>query len=343
MELPGTDITPVYTPAGAAPTQITPAPIVGITSPVAGATPQTTVETDRYTGTIAWFNYYGGDPISGNFAYGTIHGAEITLTPKPGYTFEGLADEQLYGFTVNGGKPHSKGRTSSGVIFVSVWFPVTKAPTQIIPAPITGIASPVVGATPQTTFETDRYTGTIEWLESNNPLVHTGPFAAGAVYSAVIRLTAKEGYTFGELTKEQLYNFKVNGIVPQTSTGGEYYVSIQVWFPKTEATHITPAAIEGVDSPVTGAEPDMDIPATEQYTITNIQWLNDDRTLHTGPFATGKVYKAGISLMAQKGYSFEGLTEGDLKGFKVNGIEPDNVYNTDDTWVTLDVTFPATK
>ena len=53
--------------------------------PASGEAPKTTVETDQYTGTVAW-----NPAVSGNFAEGTAYTATIVLTKKPGYTFEGV-------------------------------------------------------------------------------------------------------------------------------------------------------------------------------------------------------------------------------------------------------------
>jgi hypothetical protein len=54
-------------------------------APVGGATPDTTLNEDQYTGTISW------DPmVSGTFGANTVYTATVTLTAKPGYTFTGV-------------------------------------------------------------------------------------------------------------------------------------------------------------------------------------------------------------------------------------------------------------
>ena len=53
--------------------------IPGVTVPVKGVTPVTSIETDQYTGEVSW------DPeITDKFAAETIYTATITLTPKAG-------------------------------------------------------------------------------------------------------------------------------------------------------------------------------------------------------------------------------------------------------------------
>ena len=64
--------------------------ISGVTAPVRGATPVTTItETEQFTGTVTW------DPAiaaGGKFAANTVYYAQINITPKTGWTLEGLAN-----------------------------------------------------------------------------------------------------------------------------------------------------------------------------------------------------------------------------------------------------------
>ena len=66
-------------------TVITIAAIEGVTVPVTGGTPVTTItETAQYTGTVTW----NGNPAT--FAASTVYTATITLSPKTGYTLQGV-------------------------------------------------------------------------------------------------------------------------------------------------------------------------------------------------------------------------------------------------------------
>jgi hypothetical protein len=59
--------------------------ITGITPPVAGETPVTAItETEQYTGRVAW------RPFGAEFDYGTVYSAIVYLTPKEGYTLDGV-------------------------------------------------------------------------------------------------------------------------------------------------------------------------------------------------------------------------------------------------------------
>ena len=72
--------------------------IEGVTPPVAGATPvQFITPNDEYTGEVFWSNIEG--PLVGNFETLTSYVAEIIITPKTGYTLDGLNENF---FTVEG-------------------------------------------------------------------------------------------------------------------------------------------------------------------------------------------------------------------------------------------------
>jgi hypothetical protein len=89
-----TDTTPVVRPVNIS-------AITGVVGPGADGSivPASTItSTARFTGTVSW-----NPPISssGVFAPGTLYTATITLTPKSGYTFEGVAADY---FTVEGAR-----------------------------------------------------------------------------------------------------------------------------------------------------------------------------------------------------------------------------------------------
>lgn len=63
------------------------AAISGVTAPAVGVTPVSAIaETDQYTGTVSW----SPTPDGGDFDYGTVYTATITLTAKDGYTLTGV-------------------------------------------------------------------------------------------------------------------------------------------------------------------------------------------------------------------------------------------------------------
>lgn len=66
--------------------------IEGVTPPIAGATPVTSItENEEFTGTVSWSTIDG--PLLGNFETSTIYAATIILTPKTGFTYGSLGDD----------------------------------------------------------------------------------------------------------------------------------------------------------------------------------------------------------------------------------------------------------
>ena len=64
--------------------------IGGVTRPVNNAVPDTTVdETIQYTATISWSSP-SGFRANGRYRSGAIYTATITITPKTGYTLQGI-------------------------------------------------------------------------------------------------------------------------------------------------------------------------------------------------------------------------------------------------------------
>lgn len=89
--------------------------IGGVTVPVVGETPVTTItEGKQFTGTVTW------SPEVSTFAASTVYTATITLTPKAGYKLDGVAANF---FTVADATSVSNG-ANSGV--VTAVFPATK-------------------------------------------------------------------------------------------------------------------------------------------------------------------------------------------------------------------------
>ena len=68
--------------------------ITQLTAPVKNEVPQTEIETDEYTATVAW-----SPGVTDKFVYNTVYTATITITPKTNYTVKGIAEN---GYTVSG-------------------------------------------------------------------------------------------------------------------------------------------------------------------------------------------------------------------------------------------------
>ncbi|MDR0221289.1 MAG: CAP domain-containing protein, partial [Lachnospiraceae bacterium] len=128
--------------------------ITGITAPVARVAPAApTIETEQYTGTVAWQPEIGE---GGTFAPGTVYTAVITLTAKQGYTFHGT--ESNY-FTVAGAESVTN-KADSNIVYAT--FPETE--TIPIDRRGLGLAAPVAGEAPATHIpENEQFSGTVSW------------------------------------------------------------------------------------------------------------------------------------------------------------------------------------
>lgn len=97
------------------PVKISVAAITGVTAPALGNAPATTIETAQYTGSVTW-----SPAVSGTFAADTSYTATITLTPKAGFTLQGVSANF---FTVAGTSIPATNSADSGV--VTAVFPAT--------------------------------------------------------------------------------------------------------------------------------------------------------------------------------------------------------------------------
>ncbi|OKQ00370.1 S-layer homology domain-containing protein [Paenibacillus sp. P46E] len=296
-------VTAVFPATAAVP--ITTAAIAGMTVPVAGAAPKTSIaDTAEYTAAIAW------TPADTKFAGETIYEAKISLTPKPGYTLAGVAKDF---FKVAGAI--TTNAADSGV--VTAVFPATAA-VPITTAEIAGMTVPVAGAAPKTSIaDTAEYTAAIAWTPADVK------FAGATMYTAKITLTPKPGYTLAGVAKDF---FQVAGA---TTTNAANSGIVTAVFPATAAASISTAVIAGVVLPVAGGTPVATVPETAEYTA-SVAWTPADAT-----FAGGIAYTATITITPKPGYTLTGLPE---YFFSVPGAI---TTNTADSGVVI-AKFPAT-
>ena len=97
------------------PVAVSDAAVIGVTPPAAGAAPVTEIDNEQYSGAVTWAPEISG----GAFAANTAYTATITLSEKPGYTFQGVAADF---FTVAGASSVSNS-ADTGV--VTATFPAT--------------------------------------------------------------------------------------------------------------------------------------------------------------------------------------------------------------------------
>ena len=284
------------------------AALQGVTAPVRGAVPASAItETEQYTGTVRW----NGSPSS--FAAESVYTATITLTPKFGFTLQGVGANF---FTVAGASSPAANEAGSGVITAT--FPATAA--VVISMAVIPLAAPDPGRTPVTAIVTQEYSGTVTW--NGNPAV----FALTTPYTANITLTANPGYTLQGVAANF---FTVAGASPVSNAANSGVVTAV--FPATGTT-ITINGISAITAPVLGARPMTAITETTQFTGT-VAW---NPPVDNGTFEAGVSYNAIITLRAKPGYSLHGVG---ANFFTVAGILATNAANSG---VITTVKFPVT-
>ena len=85
-----------------------------VTTPETGKNPVRTFEDSNYTGKVVW------SPEASTFAASTVYTATVTLTPKEGFTFDGIPEN----FFTAAGATSVTNAANSGV--VTIVFPATK-------------------------------------------------------------------------------------------------------------------------------------------------------------------------------------------------------------------------
>ena len=285
--------------------------IPGIVTPVSGEPQVTTpIDTEQYKGTVSWL------PLDSKFREGSIYTATITLTPKPGFTLDGVAQDY---FTISGAT--ATNNDSSGIVIAM--FPETEATpdSAINLSEIPGVVMPVRSEAPiTTTIDTVQYSGTISWSPSDSV------FKANTVYTATIALTPKFGFT---LDGVPLNYFKIAGA---TLTNNINSGVVSAIFP---ATSPVPDTIINL-----GELPRMKVPATDDTPfITNIDTVQYTGTYTWSPsdkkYLASTVYTATIILIPKPGFTLEGIP---TNFFKVTGATATNNANSG----VIKAVFPET-
>jgi uncharacterized repeat protein (TIGR02543 family) len=273
---------------------------IGYVVPVADELPLTTLETEEFTAELK-YTYTGGAAVDGKFDFNTAYSVEILMTPKPGYTVFGM--EKTY-FVVLGAIPGSTEiiLIADGEAVIKADFPPTRKVTDqtITLFEILGVEIPIADQKPVTTItETDQYTGTVEWIG----VLYKDNFDYSTVYTAVITLKLKEGYTF-EGVPENAYTVEGAQIVRNSPNTG----IITAIFPSTETVfqvdRITIETIQGVTVPCAGEIAVATITPTDQYTG-KVTWYP---ALIDGKFAYDTEYIATIVITPQLTYTTVGLS-----------------------------------
>ena len=209
--------------------------ITQLTAPVKNGVPQTEIETDEYTATVAW-----SPGVTDKFVYNTVYTATITITPKTNYTVKGIAEN---GYTVSGAETVTNEADSATVTVVYSATENKNSNEFTQPLAITGWT---YGEKANTPTAVAKY-GTIKYTYSNTAdgtYTEEVPTNAGTYYvKATVEETAdylgleSNAVKFTILPKTintaitQL-TAPVKNEVPQTEIETDEYTATVVWSPE---------------------------------------------------------------------------------------------------------------
>jgi hypothetical protein len=308
-----------------------------VSAPVTGAAPNTTaINETQYTGSISWLKN-DNSAHSGNFAGAAVYKAQVSLIAQSGYTFTGVAANS---FTYTGATV-SNAAGGGTTLTVTITFPATAAVVDEFNLSSLVTAS-VAGYTPDTTaINETQYTGTVAWQTASDSLPHSGAFAVGTVYKAVVSLSAKTGYTF---TGVGTNAFTYTGATSVSNTANSGVVTIT--FPAAPAVvdqlelNNTLTLTSVVSVPSTGWTPNTPpmAPPSSQYNRNIVYRTLDDQNVLT--VMPNTVYKAVVTLSANSGHTFYGLPVNNFihTGAAAGGISAVNNGAT----IIVTIVFPAT-
>jgi hypothetical protein len=289
-----------------------------VTAPVRGAAPVTTeLDADQYSGTIVWQKVADSSAVEGTFAASTVYQAIVTLSVKGNYIFEGLAENSFTYAGVTSITGAAGSGDDEGKWIVTIVFKATAAEgqdTTVTMLSLKGkVTAPARGATPDTELDTDQYSGTIVWQKAADSSAVEGTFAPSTAYKAIVTLSAKDGFTFTGLTSSSFTYEGASSITGEAGADtneGKWIVTIV--FAETEAVPGTMVTLLALDdyltAPVTGVSAVTAPITTAQYTGTYEWQTRGNHAVHTGPFVGKTLYDAVLTLTAEPGYTFNGLT-----------------------------------
>ena len=345
--------------------------ITQLTAPVKNGVPQTEIETDEYTATVAW-----SPEVEDKFGYDTVYTATITITPKTNYTVKGIAEN---GYTVNGAQTVTNEADSAIVTAVySATGIDDTVDTNEFTKPLE-IVGWTYGDTPNAPTASVKY-GTIKYTYSTaadgeyNDIV---PTDAGTYYvKATVEETDK--YTGLEsdavefvIGKKILTNDNITKIADQTYTGEEIKPVIEVkdgdkvlvldtdytvaYEKNIKASEEAKAKVEMISNNYEGtleklftilpktinSEMILTAPVKNEVPQTEIETDEYTATVDWSPEVTDKfgystVYTATITITPKVNYTVKGIAE---NGYTVSGAQ--TVTNEADS-ATITAVYEAT-
>jgi hypothetical protein len=289
--------------------------------PVEGQRPVTTVNRSELSGTVTWYDNTGqaiSNPASYAFLLNAVYQADITLTPKAGYTFN-PAENFRYPNNTVATQPNNDPAVSTRTLSRVVYHP-TPAPTVVTLLDLTAcLPKPVSGGTPAATISTPQYTGSVSW----SPVEAGGLFLPNKAYTATVQLAVVSGYTFNGVSA--FSHGDASGAPQFTPLGGGTQGTVVIVFPATSSLAIPGYNLASyIPLPVAG-QPLIRSAAFPGMTV-SVVWKKNNTAVNDTVFQSDDVYQADITLTAGAGYAFAQAFSYNPSNVVVNQTSDNNYY-----------------
>jgi len=188
--------------------------ITDVKAPADQAAPVISFNGTGYSATVAWKDA-SNNTVSGNFVQNTVYTATITLTKKPGYTFDGITANS---FTVSGiNATNIAGTANAATLNVVVTFPAAVSAIPVININFTSAGVTAIGSTTSDILSTSY---TYETTNYGQGAYFKVTFASGLKLSDYSKLDLTfEGLTGDTGYKKAKLNFSSTAITSVSETG----------------------------------------------------------------------------------------------------------------------------
>jgi hypothetical protein len=313
--------------------------------PVAGMIPvkDVTNRGDMVIG-VKWMDE-GGNDITGSldtFEQDTVYQAEISLTAKNSYIFDPAVNFTYHPLGAVIIQPDENTHVNSRVL-TPVTYKAAAVPAAILAVlDLTSyIPAPVTGGSPETSFYTGTYGGTVAWKTGGTPMPW-GPFLGGQFYTAAVTLYSGAGYVFSDPITVS-YD-KAEGDVGMFTAGpGANQISGEIEFLATDPVVINnPVDLTAyIPAPVADETPVTTLSGTPaQYTGTVAWTKTSESTPHSGSFQEDTAYTATVTLSPEVGYIFPDSVT--VSHDKAEGDVGTFTAVPDTNWIRGEIKFPTT-
>jgi len=270
--------------------------------PAKGSEPLMYFDLFEYTGSITW-KQDDGNFLQGAFKEDVMYTAELVLTPKKDYTFQGFEETFIHRGAARVTQNVSDNFANVNLEFARLPYTSPHAPVSRYLNDLSFIPVPAKGSEPLMYIDLFEYTGTVTWKQDNGDFLQ-GSFKEDIMYTAELQLIPKKEYTFSGF--EEIFIHR--GAVRVTQDVSDRFANVIIEFarvPGANPVHKYLTDLSAISAPALGEIPTFNID-TSEYTG-NISWKISNGEYLLDSFKEGVGYTAEIYLTAKTGFTFLGF------------------------------------